>query len=153
MNRSRSNGFTLIELMIVVAIIAILAGLAIPQYRDYVSRSRWSDNFFAVGPLKQAISECMQNNNQTAAAAPCDSTANLVGAQFLPAGSVDPVLKPGFGTVVYVGGLITLTGGLLTGPACTVTLTPNGAGGASTFWTFANTAPAVCNRTKTGVGA
>ena len=100
----------------------------------------------------------MQNNNQNAGpVAPCHTTAALVGAQFLPAGTVDPVLKANFGLVNYgttTAGVITFTGGTLTATnACIVTLTPTAAGGSTVAWTFLNTAPAVCNRTKTGVGA
>ena len=150
------RGFTLIELMIVVAIIGILAAIAIPQYQDYVTRSRWSDNFATIGQLKQAVAECMQNNNQTGAPiSPCTTTALLVTNGFLPSGYVDPVLKTNFGLVNYgttTAGVVTFTGGSLTATAsCIVTLTPS-AGQASVSWTFTNTAPATCNRTKTGVG-
>ncbi len=51
----KSKGFTLIELMIVVAIIGILAAVALPAYQQYTSRSRFSELVIGVTPLKTII--------------------------------------------------------------------------------------------------
>jgi len=69
MVRKAQQGFTLIELMIVVAIIGILAAVAIPQYQDYVTRTKLSKAATAVDPIKTAVAMYAQENAGVPAAA------------------------------------------------------------------------------------
>ncbi|MEQ8954327.1 MAG: prepilin-type N-terminal cleavage/methylation domain-containing protein [Gammaproteobacteria bacterium] len=69
------KGFTLIELMIVVAIIGILAAVALPAYQNYSNRAAFSELVLAVTPRKTAVELAIQTRNPAA-------LASLNGATF-----------------------------------------------------------------------
>ncbi len=75
--RSAQKGFTLIELMIVVAIIGILAAIAIPQYQTYVAKSQVARVVSETGSQKTAVEDCVLNGKLTTgtAATACGGTA------------------------------------------------------------------------------
>lgn len=80
MKRTMQQGFTLIELMIVVAIIGILAAVAIPQYQNYVAKSQVARVMSETGALKTAIETCLLDG---LTAEKCDvgfTGSNLLGA-------------------------------------------------------------------------
>jgi len=78
--RRAQAGFTLIELMIVVAIIGILAAIAIPQYQNYVARSQVARAVAETGALKTAIETCLLDGKAANECYVGFTASNILGA-------------------------------------------------------------------------
>ena len=80
MTKHQQQGFTLIELMIVVAILGILAATSISQYRNYVTRSQVARVMNEAGTLRVAVEACLLDGKAAGACSISWSTSNLIGA-------------------------------------------------------------------------
>ena len=83
MNKTLQKGFTLIELMIVVAIIGILAAVALPAYQDYMTRARVSEVMLAASSARTTIAEAASNLNKmppTASVSVSSQTSDFVAS-------------------------------------------------------------------------
>ncbi|MHB1655166.1 MAG: pilin [Burkholderiales bacterium] len=81
--KKTQQGFTLIELMIVVAIIGILAAIAIPQYQNYVIKSQVTRAIAEAGDLKTAVETCIDNGQLNVANAPGSCISPATGSTIL----------------------------------------------------------------------
>jgi len=102
------HGFTLIELMIVVAIIGILAAIAIPAYQDYTVRSKVTELINGAGVCKTSVAEYYQTkgvmpNNETVAGCTDTGTANGQPPKVAATGEVQVIAKAGLQTQLGAG--------------------------------------------------
>lgn len=118
----KQSGFTLIELMIVVAIVAILAAIAMPAYQTYTKRAKFSEAIAASGPAKTAIEACVQGAEDTTAARNCDDAGRSAMLAAVPV-ATDNVALPTSASVSNTG-VITVTGTAAV-DSSTFTLTPD----------------------------
>jgi len=117
------KGFTLIELMIVVAIIGILAAVAIPAYQDYTIRAKITEGLNLAGAAKLAVAETYASGT---ALADIDATA---------AGYTEPAATDQVSSLTVTAGVIAITYNDLGGGATpVVTLTPTVLPGEPITW-------------------
>jgi type IV pilus assembly protein PilA len=146
MKRSMQKGFTLIELMIVVAIIGILAAVALPAYQDYTVRAKVTEGLVVASSAKLAVAENASNGKQfdsgwtapagtnNVSSVAIDQTAGLVTITY-PAAA-------GNGTIIITP---TSSGAALAGTASGSTVPPGG----SINWSCANNGVALTTLTGT----
>ena len=131
------QGFTLMELMIVVAIIGILAAVAFPAYQDYTIRAKVSELILAASGYRTSISEKYETDPGGSASMGVGLTIAVVGK--ISGGSVTDT-----GTITVTGS----TASTSTGAGVTITLTPQTQTGGTLTWLCGGTPskylPATC---------